>query len=182
MPKDAAFSQVTRCLNCTAAYSQQAEQCVWEAAQDQGRAVPCALAPRQDFDYMGYSIRTGEWRYTVFCAWLGQALRGDWGNCSSAELYEHTGQAGVQPLYRPEGEVSNVVGLPQNAQVVAALHSRLQAQFGGRSPRKGYFGLSKNSRYLNIFFNSSARPLQSLHRRARWHGRLSKEMLTRPLI
>lgn len=127
--KDAAFSQMTRCLNCSAAYGEDAGQCVWDEGEDAGFFVPCALAPRDTFDFMGYSIRTGEWRYSVWCAWVGAELRGDWGNCTSAELYSHAGEAGNPPLYRPEGEVNNVVGKAENAQTVATLHCRLKAQF-----------------------------------------------------
>ena len=89
MPKDAAFSQVTRCLNCTAAYSQQAEQCAWEAAQDQGRAVPCALAPRQDFDYMGYTALTPQgWRYTLWAHMDNATQRVDFARPTFDELYD----------------------------------------------------------------------------------------------
>lgn len=65
--KDAAFGQITRCLNCTQSYAQSAHvsQCSWDSRADSGYSVPCCFTPRNEFDYMGMSIRTGEWRYTL---------------------------------------------------------------------------------------------------------------------
>ena len=64
--KAAAFSQITRCLNCSESYSKHGEsaQCAFDARADAGYSVPCCFTPREQFDYMGMSVRTDEWRYT----------------------------------------------------------------------------------------------------------------------
>ena len=131
-PKDAAFSQVTRCWNCSAAYAGSgsgAAQCAYDAGADAGYAVPCALTPRAQFDFMALAVRTREWRYSVACAWEGGALAPDLRNCSSAALYDHRGDP-AWPLFTGEGEDESVVHKPELAPVVAGLHARLVAQFG----------------------------------------------------
>jgi len=52
--------------------------------------VPCALTPRQDFDFMGYSLRTSSgWRFSAFCKWNGTSLSGDFSDhCPHRELYD----------------------------------------------------------------------------------------------
>ena len=127
----AAFSQITRCWNCSAAYGGEAAQCAWDAAADGGAyAVPCALAPRSAFDAMGVSVRTSEWRYSAYCAWDGAALRVQFGNCSSEQLYDHRGGGAQQPLFDPEGELVNLAGDPRFAAVQRALRAAVEAQFG----------------------------------------------------
>ena len=130
-PKDAAFSQITRCWNCSAAYPGAAgAQCAWDASADASAfAVPCALAPRAAFDAMGLSVRTAEWRYSVYCSWRGGALAVDWGNCSSAQLYDHRGEGERGPLFDPDAEVENLAQDPGLAGVRAGLHARLVAHF-----------------------------------------------------
>ena len=63
---NAAFGQITRCYNCTLAYTGSVATMITGCnndAQDRGRfAVPCALTPSADFDWMGFSVRTPEWR------------------------------------------------------------------------------------------------------------------------
>ena len=131
LAKDAAFSQVTRCWNCSAAYPGAAgAQCAWDASADASAfAVPCALAPRAAFDAMGLSVRTAEWRYSVYCSWRGGALAVDWGNCSSAQLYDHRGEGERGPLFDPDAEVENLAQDPGLAGVRAGLHARLVAHF-----------------------------------------------------
>lgn len=89
--KAAAFSQITRCWNCTLAYGPEAAQCQWDAAADEGYAVPCALAPRQSFDFMGMAIRTAGWRYSTFCAWDGARLAANFSACVDFEVRETGG-------------------------------------------------------------------------------------------
>lgn len=131
LSKDAAFSQITRCGNCSAAYGDEAAQCTYDAQADAAFSVPCALAPRNAFDWMGLSVRTRDWRYTAWCRWDGARLAPDWAACDadSEELFDHRGEAGVQPLFRPEAEASNVARDPALAPIVVALRARLLAQF-----------------------------------------------------
>ena len=129
--KNASFSQITRCLNCSLAYGggNEAEQCVWDAAADARFTVPCAKAPRTTFDAMGISIRTDDWRYTEWCVWNGTTLSPNLQTCAHEELFDHRGEAGVQPLFRPDGEAQNVAGDPRFAGVQSALHARLALEF-----------------------------------------------------
>jgi hypothetical protein len=125
----AAFSQITRCWNCSAAYAGADAQCAWDDAADGGRfAVPCALAPRTAFDAMGFSARTAAWRYSVFCGWDGGRLAPRWANCSSEQLYDHAGEGG-QPLFDPERELANLAGDPRCAAVQRQLRAEVEAQF-----------------------------------------------------
>ena len=131
--KDAAFSQISRCRNCSLAYANESAQCAWDAAADAARfAVPCALAPRADFDFMGLSVRTREWRLSAFCVWNGAALAPDMANCSSVELFDHRADfAPGAPLFDAEAELDNLADDPAYADVRAQLWARLEQQFGG---------------------------------------------------
>ena len=48
-----------------------------------------------EFTYMGYSVRTAQWRFTAWLAWNGTSLGGDWQNINSTELYDHSHDMGV---------------------------------------------------------------------------------------
>jgi arylsulfatase A-like enzyme len=52
---------------------------------------PCTSTKRTDFDYMGYSMRTEQYRYTEWVKWNGSALAGEWSDVLGRELYNHTG-------------------------------------------------------------------------------------------
>jgi len=134
LAKDAAFSQITRCSNCTAAYAgdNNASQCAWDAAADRAFTVPCCMAPREGFDFMGLSVRTREWRYSVFCRWNGTLLAPDFGACSSEQLYDHRGEGALQPLFRPDAECTNLAGSAIYASVKEALHARVVEQFAAK--------------------------------------------------
>ena len=47
------------------------------------------IVERSNFRYMGYTIRTVEYRYTEFVAWNGSALAPNWKEVFSRELYDH---------------------------------------------------------------------------------------------
>ena len=105
-----AFSQITRCRNCTLAYSKtkQPKECLWDKDADRRFFVPCAMTPRNRFDFMGFSVRTADHlRYSVFCKWDGKSLRGVASTCKYPELYNLTGSA--QTDFEPElGEFTNL--------------------------------------------------------------------------
>jgi arylsulfatase A-like enzyme len=65
-PENAAFSQITRCYNCTRAYGDDSRSyqggCVRDAVDAQRYTVPCAQTPPAEYDFMGMSVRTSEWR------------------------------------------------------------------------------------------------------------------------
>lgn len=72
---NAAFGQITRCMNCTQSYGTDTSSyqggCTADS-QDVGKFfVPCAHTNRTSFDLMGMTVRTDDWRYTVFCKYVG---------------------------------------------------------------------------------------------------------------
>ena len=89
-PVNAAFSQITRCKSCILAYWKSPSQCLWDALTDLQYTVPCAIAPKEFFNWMGMSVRTSSWRYTTWCPWNGTDLAVvDWSSCTLPELYDH---------------------------------------------------------------------------------------------
>ena len=51
----------------------------------------CNYTPASDFDFMGYSIRTKDWRYTIWLPWDGEILEAIWDRDYADELYDHAG-------------------------------------------------------------------------------------------
>ena len=51
----------------------------------------CNNVKKEQFDYMGYSVRTLEWRYTVWYEWDGDNLKPLCGKKYAEELYDHQG-------------------------------------------------------------------------------------------
>ena len=94
--KPAALAQVTRCRNCSASYPHtespyEWHECEFDAKADAQYSVPCTWTPMSEVDVMGMSVRTPGWRYTLYCAWDGAALRPklDQVHCAHAELFDH---------------------------------------------------------------------------------------------
>ena len=57
----------------------------------------CLMTDRTLFLFMGYSVRTAEWRYTEWTVWNGTSLRPEWGAAGliGRELYSHVGDDGT---------------------------------------------------------------------------------------
>ena len=58
------------------------------------RAVPwksnvCEFVDRSLIPFMGYTIRTADWRFTQWLEWNGALLRPDWDKPVANELYSH---------------------------------------------------------------------------------------------
>lgn len=49
----------------------------------------CNNIRKTQFDYMGYSVRTPAWRYTLWVHWDNATLAPVWGGPSAEELYGH---------------------------------------------------------------------------------------------
>ena len=47
----------------------------------------CLFTPAEFFNWMGYSVRAEQYRYTLFVAWNGTRLKPDWDAVQSEELY-----------------------------------------------------------------------------------------------
>ena len=130
-PVNAAFGQITRCRNCTEAYSDAGlliRGCSDDAADAAHFYVACAKTPRQHFDLMGYSVRTPQWRYSLFCRWNGTTLRGVWSTCTAPELFDH---ANDTALFAPDHARRNLAGCtdPRCARAEAQLRAMIRAAF-----------------------------------------------------
>jgi hypothetical protein len=88
----------------------------------------CNSVPRSQFDFMGYSVRNADWRYTAWLPWDGAALRAEWDGEAVEELYAHTGDVGGS-----FDDYENANEAAANPQVAAALRARLR-QFFDRAP------------------------------------------------
>ena len=138
-----AMGQITRCKNCVEAYKgAHPAQCLFDARADVNYTVPCCKVgclpttrasqtnsrvslpqtPRSAFDWMGYSLRTRDWRYAVFCPWNGTALAPDWTACLLPELYSHRNDSQLYNVNDYENE--NLAGRPQYAALQTRLHHR----------------------------------------------------------
>ena len=51
----------------------------------------CNETPANEFNFMGYSIRNMQWRYTAWYAWNQTTLRAQWEGEFEEELYAHAG-------------------------------------------------------------------------------------------
>ena len=86
----------------------------------------CEDVPAPNITFMGYSVRTLEWRLTQWFAWDGAACAPRWDAPPHAvELYSHAGHD--DPGDFDGWENDNVAGA--NAPVVAALELKLRARF-----------------------------------------------------
>ena len=54
----------------------------------------CLMTDRTMFPFMGYSLRTAEYRYTEWVRWDGVKLAPIWGELIGRELYSHVGDDG----------------------------------------------------------------------------------------
>jgi len=95
----------------------------------QGECDHTAIA---NITYMGYSIRTSDWRYTVWLRFRDADGGGLWEACDDEsgfcerELYDHRNEdlADFDAL-----ELVNVAAAPTSASTVARLHARLRLKF-----------------------------------------------------
>ena len=82
-----------------------------------------------DIDFIGYSTRTSEWRYTEWLRFNTSVLHGDWNQpIVGRELYDHRGDDGGAHDY-DRWENVNVAGDKVNADVVKMMHAMLLAGF-----------------------------------------------------
>jgi hypothetical protein len=51
----------------------------------------CNSTPRTQFNYMGYSMRNAQWRYTRWLIWNNVTLSSEWDGDFEEELYSHAG-------------------------------------------------------------------------------------------
>eukprot|EP01043_Picozoa_sp_COSAG02_P044944 COSAG02_NODE_4061_length_5844_cov_2.549869_3_plen_249_part_00 len=51
----------------------------------------CNNAEKHTFNYMGYTVRTAQWRYTAWFLWQNKTLSADFAGPHASELYNHSG-------------------------------------------------------------------------------------------
>jgi arylsulfatase A-like enzyme len=87
----------------------------------------CFQVPRETIDFIGYSMRTAEYRYTEWLHFDGKILHGDFTRRVARELYSHTADPGNDP------DVSENENIAEKADTDPALldklHAMLQAGF-----------------------------------------------------
>jgi len=54
----------------------------------------CLFTDRTQIPFMGYTLRTPQWRYTEWLKWNGTSLAADWDESVGVELYSHAGDDG----------------------------------------------------------------------------------------
>lgn len=114
------FSQYPRCSNASLTTVEQGS---------------CNSVPKEDFKYMGYTVRTPEWRYTAWLAWDGTKYNGDWDRAIKAgpyaeELYDHAADDGTD--FDAFENVNLVAPGAPRSQAVQAARTRLLAALGQR--------------------------------------------------
>ena len=85
----------------------------------------CFFVPREQIDFIGYSMRTSEYRYTEWLHFDGKALHGDFTRRVARELYSHTADPGNDP------DVSENENIEESAdaELLNKLHDMLVAGF-----------------------------------------------------
>jgi len=82
----------------------------------------CEFVDKSEIPWMGFSMRTKDWRYTEWAQWNGTSLTPHWGTNAGVELYDHRGDGGTD-----FDATENVNVAKQNAGVVAQLAKQLHA-------------------------------------------------------
>lgn len=106
--RTASFSQYPRCGGAGPAVEQGS----------------CNSIPKENFQYMGFTVRTADWRYTAWLKWNGTKLNGDWKSAESTapyaeELYDHAADDGTDfNAYENVNLVAS--GVPRSPAVEAA--------------------------------------------------------------
>ena len=107
----AAFSQYTRCLNNMTAQ--------WD---DNG----CSKISKVP-SYMGYSMRTPQWRYTSWMPWDVEAMKAKWDEKPYAvELYDHSGDPDAENDFN-QSDIENVAS--QHEDIVEKMQEQMRAFF-----------------------------------------------------
>ena len=127
--KTAAFTQMARCFGGKAGDGN-------DTYTSYEKPDACTSVAPTDIEYMGYSIRTLDWRYTEWVAWSGSELRPMWEKLNATELYRHTPTAehGVNDFDFWENE--NLSGETIYAGVMSALSKKLRAHAEENLPQQ----------------------------------------------
>jgi len=77
---------------------------------------------------MGMSVRTDNWRYSIWCRWQGERLAVDWGQCKLPELYNFTADTALFDV-QTAAFYQNVAGAAGAATVQGYHHALLRQGF-----------------------------------------------------
>lgn len=120
LQEKAAFSQIARCA-CRGGYKGNSTECAENAC--------CGVVlTSADFNFMAYSMRTAEWRYTAWVPWDTASLSADWsrlGVQGGQELYDLANDTGRD--FDFPGYSTNLAADPAYSAVAARLLARLRA-------------------------------------------------------
>ena len=83
--------------------------------------------PREQFAYMGYSLRTDQWRYTFWARWE-PTMHPVLSEPAGEELYDH--RLDTAPFDVDDFEYKNLADDPEHVQVKAELRQQLVATVG----------------------------------------------------
>ena len=114
---EVALSQMTRCKKGTE-----------NGTQTRGYD-PCAktVGEAMGYTYMGYSVRSAEWRFTLWAEWNGTSLCPEWNNAANKiELYDH--RRDMEAANFDDFENINVAA--DNAGVVTQMTALVHSSFG----------------------------------------------------
>jgi len=123
LAEKAAFSQIPRC-GCHGGYKNNSTECGLNVCVDTPLWSP-------NFDFMGYTIRTDDWRYTAWVPWSSMDEGPDWTRFPSegaSELFNLQGDTGRD--FDFDGYSKNLASEPSMAQIVRELYERLVAAVG----------------------------------------------------
>lgn len=107
-PNSAAFSQYPACA----------------ITQFNATRGGCNNVAKNKFDYMGYSVRTPDWRYTAWFKWNQTTLVAEWDGDFAEELYTHEGDDSTNM-----DDYENYNQASEQKQVAAEHHKMLLAFF-----------------------------------------------------
>lgn len=116
--------------NTTYAFSQFAKQVKEYGPYGKQPWDPCTKCLRNQWAYMGFSVRNDRWRYTEWFAWDKQREVADWGNFSvggGPELYDHQGDYGADMDVATDKV--NLAHSPKYSSIVAELSEVLKNHF-----------------------------------------------------
>lgn len=97
------------------------------------KMVRCTAVEKEDIAYMGYSIRTAQWRYTEWAKWNGNKLKPDWSKLAGVELYDHTNDTPEDSKTSFE-QFENKNVADAHADIVSKLSKQLHAFVDGEVP------------------------------------------------
>ena len=98
----------------------------------------CEKVPAQNISYMGYTVRSPDYRFTMWFHWDGTECEAKWdapleSSNGGHELYSHVGQ--TDPGNFDDYENENLANDPQHADTVKALAAVLLGNFRGADKR-----------------------------------------------